>query len=471
MTLTLTLAFKKSPNYEKPIDANKDNVYMVTVVATDKKKLTDTRDVVITVTDDDDPGKITFSSEQPKVRIDFTATLTDEDGGVDDEKVKWQWAVSTGANGNCSAAAFEQDGSNNIDKAKSDTYTPVTSPTTNVDQCLQATATYTDSNGSGKTMSAISANRVEDNLDNALPEFREGGDKPVTQAVRYILESAVANGDVVVNSDGTTPTTTGPILDPVMATDPNGIVDTLTYTHGGRDKDSFAVASDTGQITVKTGTKVDYEKKNSYMVTVTATDPSLASATVDVTIHVVNVNEPPVIAGEDDVTKEWREKSTSTIQTFRATDPERRPVYWSLLTDVGRRLRTIDGSLTISSSGALSFKSPPDFETPAPDGTDNTYTVRVVASDDAPGVEGTPIMTSFKTFTVRVTNAIEQENIAVSPEHAQVAVELTAKPDRGGCYHRPSAHEADWKWSGAVEGTDEDKADGNYHSLPRPLET
>ena len=73
--------FKKSPNFEKPADANMDNMYMVTVVATDKKKLTAMRDVVITVKNANDDGKITFSSEQPKVRIDFTATLTDEDGG------------------------------------------------------------------------------------------------------------------------------------------------------------------------------------------------------------------------------------------------------------------------------------------------------------------------------------------------------------------------------------------------------
>ena len=49
-------------------------------MAPDKKKLTAMRDVVITVTNADDPGVITFSSVQPKVGIDFTATLTDEDG-------------------------------------------------------------------------------------------------------------------------------------------------------------------------------------------------------------------------------------------------------------------------------------------------------------------------------------------------------------------------------------------------------
>ena len=110
VSLTATLAFKKSPNFEKPADTNMDNMYMVTVVATDKKKLTATRDVVITVTNDDDPGKITFSSEQPKVRIDFTATLTDEDDGVDDEKVKWQWAAVADVNCPSTPLCLRYDG-------------------------------------------------------------------------------------------------------------------------------------------------------------------------------------------------------------------------------------------------------------------------------------------------------------------------------------------------------------------------
>ena len=447
VTLTATLAFEKSPNFEKPIDANKDNVYMVTVVATDKKKLTATRDVVITVTNADDTGVITFSSEQPKVRIDFTASLTDEDGGVKD--VKWQWAAST--NADCPDATFAEDGSDNIDKAKSDTYTPVTSPTTNVDQCLQATATYTDSDGSGKAMSATSANPVVDNLDNALPEFKEGGDKPVTQAVRYIVENADADANVVVALDGMTASTETPSLDPVMATDPNGGADVLTYTLGGRDKDSFAIASDTGQITVKTGTKVDYEKKKSYMVTVTAKDPSQASATIDVTINVVNVNEGPVIAGEDDITKEFGENSTSTIQTFSATDPEKRPVYWSLKGDDTDY--PDDDFFTISTRGALSFKEGRDFENPLGGGNSNTYKVVVIASDDAPDV-GTPIMTSERKFTVRVTNVREPGSVTVDRRVPQVGVSVTAALTDGDATSTQIGAAA-WQWykgSTAISG-------------------
>ena len=42
--------------------------------------LTAMRDVVITVTNVNEEGMITFSSVQPKVGIPFTATLTDPDG-------------------------------------------------------------------------------------------------------------------------------------------------------------------------------------------------------------------------------------------------------------------------------------------------------------------------------------------------------------------------------------------------------
>ena len=104
----------------------------------------------------------------------------------------------------------------------------------------------------------------------------------------------------------------------------------MTYTLGGRDKDSFAIVSATGQITVKAGTKLDYEgPKKSYMVTVTATDPSQASTTIDVTINVTNEDESPVIVGED-VKKDYAENGTSAVVRFTARDPEGRTVYWSL---------------------------------------------------------------------------------------------------------------------------------------------
>ena len=448
-----TLTFKKDPNFEKPADANMDNVYMVTVVVTDPGmkmdrrlgvgKLTAMRDVAITVTNANDPGEITLSSQQPKVGVDFTADLSDEDGVVGD--VKWQWY-----HGNPdSDGDGDVDDTNLIAKAKSATYTPKAGDLDSDGTILlYVLATYTDSFGSTAT-TGMAAHPVAPDLENKAPEFKDGGDKPVMQATRYIEENPDDDAPVFANVDGTTASTDEANPDPVMATDPNTADTNLTHTLGGADKDSFNIVPGTGQITVKAGTKVDYEKKKSYMVTVTATDPSQAMTTIDVTIMVVDDNEPPVIAGEDDLTKDFRENLTSTIQTFSARDPEGRPVYWSLQTDDDGN--AYDGSLEIGpTTGALRFEVKPNYEIPGGDADDNTYTVRVVASDDAPDV-GTPIMTSFKTFTVRVTNAIEQEQITVSPEYVEVDDDLTASLTPGDVTSTDRS-EADWEWSGAVEG-------------------
>ena len=86
----------------------------------------------------------------------------------------------------------------------------------------------------------------------------------------------------------------------VTATDPEN--DTLTYSLTGTDAGKFTISSTTGQITVATGTTLDYESgTTSYSVTANVTDNKKedgnASAAIDdtiaVTINVTDVNEPP----------------------------------------------------------------------------------------------------------------------------------------------------------------------------------
>ena len=48
----------------------------------------------------------------------------------------------------------------------------------------------------------------------------------------------------------------------------------------------------TGQIKVGTGTVLDYETEDGYMVTVIATDAAGSSESLDVSISINNVNEP-----------------------------------------------------------------------------------------------------------------------------------------------------------------------------------
>ena len=91
---TGVLTFKEIPNYEMPADAGRNNVYNVTVVATDDAtgvggKMTATREVTIMVTNMDEDGMVTLSAQQPYVGVALTASVTDLDGGVTD--VTWKW--------------------------------------------------------------------------------------------------------------------------------------------------------------------------------------------------------------------------------------------------------------------------------------------------------------------------------------------------------------------------------------------
>ena len=79
-----------SPDYEKPGDADKDNVYEVTVEATDGVSNTGTKNVKITVTNVKEDGTVSMSQLQPRVGVAITASVTDLDGDV--SNVTWQWS-------------------------------------------------------------------------------------------------------------------------------------------------------------------------------------------------------------------------------------------------------------------------------------------------------------------------------------------------------------------------------------------
>ena len=100
------LKFKAKPDYENATDANGDNVYEVTVQASDGK-LTGMRKVKVTVENAEEGGVVTLSKTQPRVGIAVTASLTDPDGSI--SSLTWQWS----------------NGDDDIEDANSDTYTPL----------------------------------------------------------------------------------------------------------------------------------------------------------------------------------------------------------------------------------------------------------------------------------------------------------------------------------------------------------
>ena len=75
---------------------------------------------------------------------------------------------------------------------------------------------------------------------------------------------------------------------PVIATD-NDTDDKLTYSLGGTNAASFDIVADSGQLQTKAA--LDFETKDTYSVTVTATDTAGATDEITVTINVTDVSD------------------------------------------------------------------------------------------------------------------------------------------------------------------------------------
>ena len=106
---------------------------------------------------------------------------------------------------------------------------------------------------------------------NAPPSFREGA-----TATRFLAENTPADEDI-----GT----------PVEATDAE--YDPLTYALGGLDALSLDIDEASGQLRTRAGIAYDHEAADELAVTVEVRDEHGGSASIDVTIAVSDVDEPP----------------------------------------------------------------------------------------------------------------------------------------------------------------------------------
>ncbi len=107
---------------------------------------------------------------------------------------------------------------------------------------------------------------------NTAPTFADG-----TSTTRSVAENVPAGTNIGA---------------PITATDAED--DTLTWTLGGVDADSFEINSTTGQL--KTKAPLDYETKRVYSVTLTVADEAL-SDTITVIISVIDVSDTVFAAG------------------------------------------------------------------------------------------------------------------------------------------------------------------------------
>ena len=223
----------------------------------------------------------------------------------------------------------------------------------------------------------------------------------------------------------------------VTATDPDPNTEALIYTLGGADADKFRVRSN-GQIEVSAGTELDYETKDTYMVTVIAEDSFGESASIMVTIMVTDMDEAPeimlgglAISGQSSVN--YAENGTGPVgASYTVSGPDAASATWSPLSGADARL------FSLSNDGMLTFNVSPDFESPADADMDNMYEVTLEAND------GTYIDTHD--VTVTVTNVAELGMVSgdAAPDYAENGTGAVATYTADG----PDAAMAIWSLSG-----------------------
>ena len=347
---TGVVSFQTPPDFEAPGSADGDNVYDITVTASDNTAgTTDTNQAVtITVTNVNDNAPAFSSPATASVAenqtVAYTAMAADADAGD---------TVSYSLSGGADAALFTIDPATGVVSFQTppDFEAPGSADGDNV---YDITVTASD-NTAGTTDTdqavAITVTNVNDNA----PVFSS----PATAGVAENQTAAYT----------------------AQATDADG--DTLNYSLSGTDAGLFTIDATTGAVSFVAPPDFempdDDDGDNVYDIIVTASD-GVAANNIDqaVAITVTNENDnTPVFSSPASAEVAENQSAATVVYTAAATDADGDTLGYSLSgTDAG--LFTIDAT-----TGAVSFVAPPDFENPGDDDGDNVYDIIVTASDGA----------------------------------------------------------------------------------------
>ena len=359
------LRFRYTPNYERPADSGRDNEYNFSVRASDGRYY-GYLEVTVTVTDVNEPpavtGTDTFTYRENGTAAVHTYRATDP------ERREITWSVS-GPDGD--DFAISEAG-----------VLSFASPPNH----------------------ARPADSGSDNVYEVTVMARDDASNPaslsVTVTVTNVNEGPKISGRQSLSFAENQ--ATGRVLATYSATDPEDPSAAITrWRTSGADGGDFVINA-LGELRFRY--TPDYERPadsgrdNEYNFSVRASDGRYYGY-LEVTVTVTDVNEPPAVTGTDTFT--YRENGTAAVHTYRATDPERREITWSVSGPDG-------DDFAISEAGVLSFASPPNHERPADSGSDNVYEVTVMARDDA----SNPASLSV---TVTVTNVNEGPEISGRP--------------------------------------------------------
>ncbi len=350
---TGVLSFIKAPDFENPIDANGDGIYEVSVQAFDGA-ITTTQVLSVSVNNVADGNAPIFTSNgggataliQTNENSSTVTTLiaTDADGtqpayaivGGADAGL-FTLNAQTGVLSFVNAPNFEAPGDadgNNI-----------------YDVVVEASDGL---NGDRQTIS-VQVQNVNDNA----PTIVSAGNITLNENV------ALATTIVAVDADNTT----------------SGFAPQFSIA-GGADSALFSIDSATGALTFVNAPDFenpsDSDHDNRYDVVVRASD-GLFNAQQNVSITVANINDnaPKILSNGGNASASITlAENNAAVTTVQASDADGTAPTFRIAGGLDAALFALDAA-----TGALVFKSAPDFENPEDSNQDNRYQVIVEATD------------------------------------------------------------------------------------------
>ena len=334
------LTFRNVPDHERPADSRRDNVYNLSVRASDGRNY-GYLEVTVIVEDVNELPAVT-GTDTFTYRENGTATLHTF-RATDPERSAIAWSVS-----GTDEDDFTISETGVLSFASSPNYeSPTDSGSDNV---YEITVEARDDAFNSGTLDVVVT----------VTDQNEGPEISGQQSLSFTENQ-----------------TTERVLATYTGRDPEDTSAVITrWSLTGTDAGDFTI-SENGQLTFRNvpdhERPADSRRDNVYNLSVRASD-GRNYGYLEVTVIVEDVNELPAVTGTDTFT--YRENGTATLHTFRATDPERSAIAWSVS-------GTDEDDFTISETGVLSFASSPNYESPTDSGSDNVYEITVVAKDDA----------------------------------------------------------------------------------------
>ena len=375
------LTFQAAPDFENPTDVGEDNIYNVTVQASDGNGGTTMQNIVVTVTPVSENVPVFTSAATANVAENTTAVLT---------------VTATDADLPAQTVTFTIFGGADAGKFS------ITSEGVLTFQNAPDFETPTDVG--------------TDNVYNVTIRANDGDLGVTNQSIAVTVTPVNDNSPVFTSTTTANVATNTTAVRTVTATDADQPLQNITFSiTGGADQNKFSITSG-GVLTFQTAPDfaipTDVGTDNVYDVQVTANDNNGRTTAQDIAVTVTDIPiNPPVFTSSETANVA---ENTTAVLTVTATD-----------IDVGQTatFSIIGGAdqlkFSITSEGVLTFQTAPDFETPTDSGTDNIYNVRVQADDGNGGL-------ATQDIAVTVTAVNDNSPIFTSSATANVAENTTA---------------------------------------------